>query len=344
MRITSVFALLLVSFTTATWASELKGVGSMFIAPLFTNWSSSYAQHVKVNTSVKYESVNASEGIKRISNKSVDFGQTDMPLNMDELNQKGLFQFPAILVAFTPIFNLPGVESGQLRLDGKTLGDIFMGKISKWNDPAIAALNWNINLPNETIKLAYRTKGTSGTYVFSNYVAKYNPEWKETMGVGLVVPWRVGQGTESIKELGDYIKQTPYSLAVTEFSYVLKNRIKYVQLKNRDGQFVKPSPDSVSEAAKLAQWDVANGFYVDLNDQAGAKTWPMTSASFVLVRRVADDPERSKEMLNYFNWSLRVGGMSAIQGDFIPLPSSVSNTVRASWKGIVDSKGVSIWQ
>lgn len=337
-----VVALFLALSSTAAWAAEITGAGSVFIAPLFSAWGTSYSQHVR-KTSIKYEASNASEGIRRISGKSVDFGQTDMPLSIDELKQKGLFQFPATLVAFTPIINIPGVSSGQLRLDGKTLGDIFMGKITKWNDPAIVAMNREIKLPNEAIKVAYRKLGASGTYVLSSYIARHNPAWKDTVGVGLTVAWRTGHPMETIKDMAKFIKDNPYSIGYTEFSHVIKNGLKYVQLQNRDGQFVKPSPRSVSAAARTAEWDVAKGFYIDLSDVAGAESWPMTSASYILIRKVADNPEHSKELLDYFNWGLRVGDLAAVQGDFIPLPASVCNTVRAGWKGIVDSNGAPIW-
>jgi phosphate transport system substrate-binding protein len=338
------FAVLLLAFTPITIrAAEITGAGSVFIAPLFSSWGTLYSQHVG-DISIKYQGLNSSEGIKRIEASAVDFGQTDMPLKIDVLNQKGLFQFPVTLVAFTPIVNLPGIAAGQLKLDGKTLGDIFYGKIKKWNDPAIAAMNIGTPLPNADIVVAYRKVGASGTYVLSSYIAKNNPEWNSNIGVGLTIPWPTGHGMETIKDMAAFIKETPYSIGFTEFSHVIKNGLKYVRLKNREGEFIKPSPDSIAAAARNATWAADNGFYNELTDGAGTGTWPMTSASFVLLRKVSDKPEHSREALKFFNWVLRVGQLSAIQGDFMPLPDAVSATVRSSWKGIVDQKGVPVWQ
>jgi len=237
-----------------TLALELNGVGRRIPAPIFTEWATKFSAQ-NPGTTVKYQAVNATEGIRRVEAGTADFGETDMPLSKEELDKRGLAQFPYMLTAITPIINLPGVSESQLNLNGKTLGDIFLGKITKWNDPAIAATNAGLKLPKQNILVAHRTAEGGATFAFSHYLAKVNPEWKASMGVGVTLNWPVGAAVEDLYLMGDYVKKTPYSIGYSEISYVRKSKLVYVKLQNSSGAFVSPHVGSIEEAAQNVRWN-----------------------------------------------------------------------------------------
>jgi phosphate transport system substrate-binding protein len=331
-------------YSTTAVSAELVGAGSMIPGSLMKAWGEVYSLR-NSDFVLKYQGSSPAEGIKRIVNKEVDFSAVDMPLNIGELQSKGLMQFPYALGAIAPIVNLPGVFAGQFRLDGKVLGDIFLGNIKKWNDPAIVALNPKIKLPNENIIIVYRKAAPGVKTIIGNYLAKNNTQWNTVNGDSMAGAWPAGSiEVKDAVENFDTIKKTQFCLGYGAIALTMKHGLSYVQMKNQAGIFVSPSFDNVAAAAANATWDVSNGFNVVLTDQPGASSWPMSFASFLLVRKQSATPERSKELLKFFKYNLRYGGLKAIENDHIPLPEDVTAIVRASWVGIVDDKGVPVYK
>lgn len=337
-------ALFLVVSPSFVFASEASGTGSMIPGPLIKVWSDAYAMYSKTSV-IKYKGSSPADGIKRLMDKEVDFSSIDMPLNSEELNKKGLMQFPFALGAVAPIVNLPGVYPGQFKLDGNTLAEIFLGNIRKWNDPAIIALNPNINLPNVEIIVIHRASPPGISTIIGDYLAKNNSQWKTIKGDGMSGTWpataiEVKDPVQNIEML----KKTQFAIGYGPTSHIMKHGLAYVQLKNKAGNFISPSDENISAAAVNAKWEESNGMDIVLTDQSGPSSWPLSMASFALVRKVSDNPERSREVLKYFKYSLRYGGLKAVQYDYIPLPDSVRNVVRASWRNIVDEKGVPVFK
>ena len=327
------FRIIVVLFSiipASTLALELSGVGRRIPAPIFTDWAAHFSAQ-NPGTTVKYQAVNATEGIKQVEAGTADFGETDMPLSKDELDKKGLAQFPYMLTAITPIINLPGVTEGQVSLNGKTLGDIFLGKITKWNDPAIAATNSGLKLPNQNILVAHRTAEGGATFTLSHYLAKVNPEWKTRMGVGVTLNWPVGTALEDLYLMGDYVKKTPYAIGYSEISYVRKTKLVYVKLQNSAGAFVSPHVGSIEEATQNVRWNAANGFAEVPTDQPGAGSWPITSASYIVIKKTSDNLERRQALLNFLGWGLRIGDMDVTRLDFMPIKRTILPQIRNSW-------------
>jgi len=337
-------ALLVVITPIGAFGVEVTGTGSMFPGPLIKVWGAAYSMHSPTAV-IKYQGTNPADGIKRIVNKEVDFSCIDMPLNMADLTKNGLVQFPFALGAVAPTVNLPNVYPGQFRLDGKTLGDIFLGNITKWTDPAIVALNPTIRLPDEGIIIVHRVSPPGVSTIIGDYLAKENPQWNGLKGDGMAGTWpataiEVKDPNENVA----MIKKTQYSIGYAPISQIMKNGLAYVQMKNKAGKFISPSDQNISAAAENAKWDESNGFGVVLTDQPGASSWPLSMASFVLVRKLSEQPERTREALKYFKYSLRYGGLNTVQYDFIPLPDSLTSMVRSSWKSIVDDKGAPVFK
>jgi phosphate transport system substrate-binding protein len=336
--------LLVIVSPTFAFATEVIGAGSMIPVPLMKAWSDVYTSR-NPGFLLKYQGSNPAEGIRRIVNKEVDFSSIDMPFKLEELNKNGLLQFPFALGAIAPIVNLPNVYPGQFRLDGKTLGDIFLGKITKWNDPVISALNPKIRLPDENIVIVHRVASPGVRTIIGDFLAKNNTQWKSTNGDSMGGNWPATaiEVKDAVENFAT-IKKTQYCIGYGAISLAMKQGLSYVQLKNQAGNFVSPSDENVSAAAVNAKWDESNGFNVVMTDQPGATSWPMSFASFVLVRKQSADPERSREMLKYFKYSLRYGGLKAVEYDYTPLPEEVTSIVRASWNNIVDEKGQPVFK
>lgn len=311
-------------------AIELNGVGRRIPAPIFAEWGTHFSAQ-NPGISIKYQAVNATEGIKRVQDGTTDFADTDIPLSKEEQAKNGLAQFPYMLTAITPVVNLPGVFEGQLNLSGKTIADIFMGKITKWNDPAIAATNTSIRLPGNPILVAHRTADGGGTYTLSSYLSKVSPEWQTKMGVGASLNWPVGTPVENLYAMGDYIKKTPYSIGYSEISYARKNHLTYIRLQNSTGTFVSPHMGSVEDAANNVHWNAANGFCETLTDQPGAGSWPMSSASYIIIKKTSGNIAQRQALLNFLGWGLRVGDMDVTSLDFLPMNRSILPQIRNSW-------------
>ncbi len=323
-------------------AAEVNGTGSMIAGPLLRVWHDAYVMRTPTSA-VKYEGTNPADGMKRLIGKEVDFSGIDMPLSNEDLKKNGLMQFPFALGGVAPVVNLPNVYPGQFRLDGAALADIFLGKIKKWNDPALTALNPSINLPDKDIIIVHRVSPPGISTIIGNYLAKVHPEWKSVKGEGMAGTWPAS--AIEVKNPPDNIakiKETTYAIGYGPIPHIMKNKLAYVQMKNQAGHFISPSDENISAAAVSAKWDENDGFDVVLTDQPGASSWPLSFASYILVHKVSEHPDRSKELLKYLKYSLRYGGLKAIEKDYIPLPDSVREVITASFSSIADDKGAPV--
>ncbi len=324
-------------------ASGITGAGASFPAAIYVKWGEAYRAHSGV--SLNYQSIGSGSGIKQIVAKTVDFGASDMPLKPEELNKQGLMQFPTVMAGVVPIVNLEGIGPGQLKLDGKVLADIFMGKITKWSDPAVAALNPGVKLPDEVISVMHRSDGSGTNFIFTNYLSKVSPEWKSAIGEGTTVTWKVGTGAKGNDLVGSYVRRIKNSIGYVEYAYAIQAKMAYVLMRNRDGQFVKPDDSTFEAAAANARWDKDTGFYEILTDESGKDSWPITGATFILMHNVQDKPENAKEVLKFFDWAYGNGGKMASELDYAPMPESVQQKVRAAWKAqLKDASGKPVWK
>jgi phosphate transport system substrate-binding protein len=291
---------------------------------------------------VDYLSVGSGEGIRRIKAREVDFGGSDMPLTIEDLNKSGLMQFPMLMGSITPVINLPGVFIAQLKLDGPTLAAIYMGKIRKWNDPALVALNPDLRLPDLPIKVIYREDKSGTTFNFTNYLSKASADWRRDFGEGLSVKWPVGQAAKGNEGVALKVKDTLGAIGYADYAHAMEQHLDYVQLKNRDGFYVRPNAGSTQAAAAGAKWDDKNGFYQILTDASGETSWPIVATTFVLVRKDANT-EQIKQILKFIDFNYRTGELSAMYLDFVMMPNSLMHQVRASWKNIRDNSGKLAW-
>lgn len=321
------------------WAQAgATGAGASFPAPLYAKWAAEY--HKATGTQINYQSVGSSAGIKQIEARTVDFGASDEPMTDEALKSKGLVQFPTVIGGIVPIVNIQGVQPGQLKLTGQVLGDIYLGKIARWNDPAITALNPGLALPDAAIAPVRRADGSGTTFGFTNYLSKVNVEWKEKVGEGKAVNWPTGAGGKGNEGVAAFVGRLPNSIGYVEYAYVKQNKLAFTQLQNQEGHFVSPDAKSFSAAAEKADW--SRSFHQILTNQPGAHAWPITSATFVLMHKSPDKPAQATQVLRFFDWAYNEGNAAAVALDYVPMPDSVKQTVRASWKNIVDSTGQSI--
>jgi phosphate transport system substrate-binding protein len=316
-------------------AQEITGAGASFPAPIYSKWAAEYnkATGVKVN----YQSIGSGGGIKQIDSKTVDFGASDMPLKDEDLKAKGQTQFPTVLGGVVPVINVKGIEPGQLKLTGQVLGDIYLGKVAKWNDPAIKALNPGLNLPDAAIAQVRRADGSGTTFILTNYLSKVNKEWKEKVGEGTAVNWPVGAGGKGNEGVAAFVARLPNSMGYTEYSYVKQNKLNYAVVQNADGKFVKPEDDSFKAAAAGADW--SKTFYQILTNQPGKDAWPISGATFILMHLKQDKPANASETLKFFNWAYSNGGKAAEDLDYVPMPPAVVAAIQKSWGDIKDGAG-----
>jgi phosphate transport system substrate-binding protein len=322
-------------------AQDIHGAGATFPALLYQKWALNYS--ISKGMKVDYLAVGSGEGIKRIDAGEVDFGGSDMPLKLDDLNKKGLLQFPMVMGAITPVINVPGVHIAQLKLDGKTLAAIFMGKIHKWNDPHLFALNPNLHLPDLPIIVIYREDKSGTTFNFTNYLSKVSAEWQGSMGEGLSVKWPVGYAAPGNAGVSAKVKETEGAIGYVDYADAMDKHLDYVSLKNSDGYFVRPNAGSTQSAAAGAKWDAANGFFQILTNTPGETSWPITATTFILIRKDARDMEHMHNILKYIDWCYRTGELQAMYMDFVMMPKSVMDQVRTSWREVKDSSGHSAW-
>lgn len=334
----SLAILALVGFAGAAGAQEITGAGASFPAPIYAKWASDYnkATGVKVN----YQSIGSGGGIKQIDSKTVDFGASDMPLKDDELAKKGQTQFPTVIGGVVPVINVKGIEAGQLKLTGQVLGDIYLGKVARWNDPAIKALNPTLPLPDAAIAQVRRADGSGTSFIFTNYLSKVNAEWKAKVGEGTAVNWPVGAGGKGNEGVAAFVGRLPNSIGYVEYAYVKQNKMTYAQMQNAAGTFVKPDDETFKAAAAGADW--SKSFYQILTNQAGKDAWPISGATFILMHLKQDKPANAAETLKFFNWAYVNGGKVASDLDYVPMPASVVTAIQKSWGDIKDASGKAI--
>ena len=339
-----VTALLATGFTIATtaFATDITGAGATFPYPIYAKWAESY--NVKTGVKLNYQSIGSGGGIKQITNKTVDFGASDKPLKPEELEKAGLVQFPAVVGGVVPVINLPGVADGQLRLSGEVLANIFLKKITKWNDAAIKTLNPSLALPDSAITVVHRSDGSGTTFVFANYLSKVSKEWADKVGADTSIAWPAGVGGKGNEGVASYAQRIKGSIGYVEYAFAKQNNLPTVILQNREGEFVKPSIESFQSAAKYAEWDKAPGFYEILTNEPGKATWPITGASFILMHKVQDNAANGAEVLKFFDWSYNNGSLMAKALDYVPMPDSVVKLIETSWKNNLKGKdGTAIW-
>ncbi len=322
-------------FAGAASAQEITGAGASFPAPIYSKWASEYnkATGVKVN----YQSIGSGGGIKQIDSKTVDFGASDAPLTDEVLKTKGQMQFPTVLGGVVPVINVKGIEPGQLKLTGQLLGDIFLGKVARWNDPAIKALNPTLALPDAAIAQVRRADGSGTTFIFTNYLSKVNAEWKSKVGEGTAVNWPVGAGGKGNEGVAAFVSRLPNSMGYVEYSYVKQNKLNYAVIQNAAGNFVKPDDETFKAAAAGADW--TKSFYQILTNQPGKDAWPISGATFILMHLKQDKPANATETLKFFNWAYTNGAKSAADLDYVPMPPAVVAAIQKSWGEIKDTAG-----
>ena len=329
-------ATLLLAGTAA--AQDVTGAGASFPAPLYAKWASEYAK--TTGNKVNYQSVGSGAGIRQIDAKTVDFGASDMPLKDEDLAKKGQLQFPTVIGGVVPVVNIQGIAPGQLKLTGQLIADIYLGKITKWTDPAITGLNPGVKLPDAAIAPVRRADGSGTTFLFTNYLSKVSPEWKDKVGDGTAVNWPTGAGGKGNEGVAAFVGRLPNSIGYVEYAYVKQNKMTYALLKNKDGNFVPPSDTAFKSAAAGADW--AKSFYQILTEQPGKDAWPISGATFILMHKVQDKPASAAGSLKFFAWAYANGDKMADDLDYVPMPASVKMAIEKSWANIKDASGKAI--
>jgi phosphate transport system substrate-binding protein len=336
------FALSAVSQSSA--AVDITGAGATFPYPIYAKWAEAYKQRTGVG--LNYQSIGSGGGIKQIRAKTVDFGASDAPLKAEELAKDGLVQFPMVMGGVVPVVNIDGVQPGRMRLTGSVLADIYLGKISKWNDSRIASLNSDLKLPDQAITVIHRADGSGTTFIFTNYLSKISNEWKEKVGNNASVSWPAptsagGKGNEGV---ASFVQRIKGAIGYVEYAYAKQNKMSHTLLQNKEGVFVAPNDKTFQSAAAGADWKNAPGFYEILTDEPGKNSWPITGATFILMHKAQGDGEKAKEVLKFFNWAYQSGDQMALELDYIPMPPDVVKLVQSAWKAeIKDSAGKPLW-
>ena len=322
-------------------AAEISGAGATFPYPIYAKWAEAYA--AKTGLKMNYQSIGSGGGIKQITAKTVDFGASDMPLKPADLEKEGLAQFPMVMGGVVPVVNLEGVKPGQLKLDGKVISDIYLGKITKWNDPAIAGLNAGLKLPDQAIAPVYRSDGSGTTFIFTHYLSEVSPEWKEKIGENTSVQFPTGIGGKGNEGVSAMASRTAGAIGYVEYAYAKQNKLTYAQLRNKDGQFVTPEIKTFQSAAANADWTKVKDFNLLLTNQPGKDSWPITGATFILMHKQQTKPDVGREALNFFDWAYRNGGQMAEQLDYVPMPDNVVKLVEQSWGQLKAPDGKPVW-
>ncbi len=323
-------------------AGEITGAGATFPYPVYAKWADAYKS--QTNIALNYQSIGSGGGIKQIKAKTVDFGASDMPLEPKDLEEAGLVQWPQILGGVVPVVNVDGIKPGDIKLDGATLANIYLGKILKWNDAAIAKLNPGLKLPDQAIAVVHRSDGSGTTFIFTSYLSAVSPEWGSTIKASTAVEWPVGLGGKGNEGVANFVGQTAGSIGYVEYAYALQNKLVWTELANKDGNFVKPETKTFQAAAAGADWAHAPGYHLVLVNQPGKESWPISGASFILVHKTSEDAARTAEVLKFFSWSFKNGGKAAEELDYVPLPESVVKLIDATWsKDIVSADGKPVW-
>ena len=308
-------------------AQDVTGAGASFPAPVYAKWADAYNK--ATGARINYQSVGSGAGIRQIKAKTVDFGASDAPLKDEELAKDGLIQFPTVIGGVVPVVNIKGITPGQIKLTGQVLGDIYLGKITKWNDAAVAALNPGVPLPDAAIAVVRRADGSGTSFLFTNYLSKVNADWKSKVGEGTAVNWPTGAGGKGNEGVSAFVMRLPNSIGYVEYAYAKQNKMSHVQLRNQSGAYVGPSDDAFKAAAAGAEWN--KSFYQVLTEQPGKDSWPITGATFILMHKAQDKPASASNTLKFFDWAYAGGDKMADDLDYVPLPAVVKDLVRKQW-------------
>jgi phosphate transport system substrate-binding protein len=330
-----------IAFSTAQ-AADITGAGATFPYPIYAKWAEAYKK--ATGNGLNYQSIGSGGGIKQIKSKTVDFGASDMPLKAEELDAAGLMQFPAIIGGVVPVVNIDGIGPGKMKLSGEVLAAIYLGKITKWNAPEIVALNPGVKLGADDITVVHRSDGSGTTFVWTDYLGKISPEFKSTVGSSTAVKWPVGLGGKGNEGVAANVLRVKNSIGYVEYAYVKKNKMVYTLVKNHDGQFAQPEEENFKAAAAGAEWAKTPGMGVILTNQPGKATWPISSASFILMYKVQEDAAKGREVLKFFDWAYKNGGAMATELDYVALPAAVTKQIEDNWKAqLKDSSSKAIW-
>lgn len=330
---------LLAGLSLGASAAEVTGAGATFPAPIYAKWADAYQK--ATGNRVNYQSIGSGGGIKQIQAKTVDFGASDMPLKPEDLDKAGLMQFPTVIGGLVPVVNVPGVGPGQVRLTGSLLADIYLGKVTRWNDAAIKQLNPTVNLPDQAIGVVRRADGSGTTFVWTNYLSKVSGEWKQKVGEGTTVQWPLGLGGKGNEGVSAFVQRIPGSIGYVEYAYAKQNKMAYALVQNKDKQWPQPDDTTFKAAASGADWS-KSAFYEILTDQSGKDSWPLASATFILVHKIQDKPDQGAEVLKFFQWAYRNGGAMALELEYVPLPEKTVKLIHSAWDQVKDSAGKTV--
>ncbi len=326
--------------TPRAHAAEVLGAGASLPAPVYAKWAQAYK--LTTGNKVVYQSIGSGSGVAQITAKSVDFGASDNPLSGAALEKNGLLQFPTLLGGVVPIVNLPNTKPGDVKLTGPVLADIYLGKIVTWDDSAITQLNPGVSLPNLAIAVVRRSDSSGSTLLFTDYLSKVSPEWKARLGRGVTVPWTIGLGGKGDEGVAKFVQRLPGAIGFVDYGFAFNHALNYTQLKNQSGAFVAPSPQSLA-AAVSNNWE--NSSYSDiLTEERSQGAWPITGATFVLIRKVQDKPAQAREILKFFAWAFKQGDKSASESNYVPIADSTARAVTASWQLVRDTGGKPIYE
>ena len=332
-------AAMALTFSAGTvMAQDVTGAGATFPAPLYAKWADAYNK--ATGARINYQSVGSGAGLKQIRGKTVDFGASDMPLKDDELAKDGLVQFPTVIGGVVPVVNIQGIKAGQIKLTGQLLGDIYLGKITKWNDAALTAINPGVPLPDAAISVVRRADGSGTSFIFTNYLSKVNEEWKAKVGEGTAVNWPTGAGGKGNEGVAAFVTRLPNSIGYVEYAYVKQNKMTYTLLKNKDGNFAMPNDANFKSAAAGADW--SKTFYQVLTEQPGKDTWPLSGATFIMMHKAQDKPVQASNSLKFFEWAFHTGDKMAEELEYVALPDTVKALVRKQWAEVKDSSGKAV--
>jgi len=329
------------AIATTAAAADISGAGATFPAPVYAKWAEAYKAQTGVG--LNYQAIGSGGGIKQIKAKTVDFGASDKPLKPDELAAAGLYQFPTVVGGVVPVMNLPGIAPGQIKLTGQILGDIFLGKVTRWNAPEIAAINKGVNLPATPITVVHRSDGSGTSFLFTSYLAMKNSEWASKVGASDSVQWPTGLGGKGNDGVSAFVKQTVGAIGYVEYAYAKQNHSTFASMQNKAGKFVQPTAAAFGAAAGSAPWLKSPGNYILLLDQPSATAWPITGATFILMYRNQENPENGAQVLKFFEWGYNKGDALAAGLDYVPLPANVKGLLKKQWAKSITAGGKPVY-
>jgi len=330
------------AFSVSAAAANITGAGATFPYPIYAKWADAYKKATGVG--LNYQSIGSGGGIKQITAKTVQFGASDKPLSAEDLQKNGLMQFPAIMGGVVPVYNIRGIGDGQITLSGTVLADIYLGKVKKWNDPAIASMNTGVKLPNQAISVVHRSDGSGTTFLYSNYLSKVSADWKSTVGEGTSLKWPTGVGGKGNEGVANYVGRIDGSIGYVEYAYAKQNKLAAAKMVNSTGNAVAPGDESFKAAAAGADWGNTPGMAVILTNQPGKQSWPITGASFILMHTTQAQAADAREVLKFFDWSFQNGQQMASDLDYVPMPDKVVSIIKSAWKSqLKDGAGKSLY-